>query len=52
MKIIQFHKFLQEICIRNQQNYDDFKKQCDEYFYLKHRKESRGVGGIFFGNKI
>lgn len=28
--------------------YPKFKKQCDEYFYLKHREETRGVGGLFF----
>lgn len=34
----------------NQKLYSKFSKNCDEYFYLSHRKERRGVGGIFFDN--
>ena len=34
----------------NKKFYSDFSKQCDEYFYIKHRKEKRGVGGIFYDN--
>ncbi len=47
-----FHKELKKICDRHNKNfYKKYKKQCDEYFYLPHRNEMRGIGGIFFDYK-
>ncbi len=44
-----FHKEHQKACDSiNPQLHKVFKPWCDEYFFLKHRNESRGVGGIFF----
>ena len=47
-----FHNKLKQMCDRHNKNYyKKYKKWCDEYFYLPHRKESRGIGGIFFDYK-
>jgi len=44
-----FHQSLKTVCDRHDaQFYSRFKKWCDEYFYLPHRQEARGVGGVFF----
>ena len=42
------HQKLKKICLSNHKDYNKYKKWCDNYFYLPHRKESRGIGGIFF----
>ncbi len=48
----EFHKILKSMCDRhNKKYYPKYKKWCDEYFYLPHRKEARGIGGIFFDYK-
>ncbi|MEP6652634.1 MAG: oxygen-dependent coproporphyrinogen oxidase [Myxococcales bacterium] len=45
----EFHRSLKGICDRHQPSlFPRFKRWCDRYFYLPHRKEPRGVGGIFF----
>jgi len=44
-----FHQKFKACCDKYDLSYyPDFKKWCDEYFYLPHRNEARGVGGIFF----
>ncbi len=44
-----FHKKLKEVCDNHHKGYyPEFKKWADNYFYLKHRDETRGIGGIFF----
>jgi coproporphyrinogen III oxidase len=48
-----FHKQLKITCdLHNKKYYPKYKKWCDDYFYLKHRKEIRGIGGIFFDYKM
>jgi coproporphyrinogen III oxidase len=46
---VAFHQAMQEACkAHGQADYDHYKKWCDDYFFLKHRNEPRGVGGIFY----
>ncbi len=47
--VVHFHRTLKEACDNfDPWYYPRFKKWCDEYFFIKHRDETRGVGGIFF----
>jgi coproporphyrinogen III oxidase len=47
--VVHFHKTLKAACDKHDpEYYNTFKLWCDEYFYLQHRDETRGVGGIFF----
>jgi coproporphyrinogen III oxidase len=47
---ITFHAAMKAACDAHETiaPYDKFKTWCDDYFYLKHRKEMRGIGGIFY----
>jgi coproporphyrinogen III oxidase len=46
---IQFHEGLKAVCDKHDLNYyPKFKKWADDYFFIKHRNETRGIGGIFF----
>lgn len=44
-----WHRTAQTACAEHGAGtYERYKAQCDEYFYVKHRKEARGIGGLFF----
>ena len=48
-----FHNELKKMCnFHNKKYYSKYKKLCDKYFYLPHRRETRGIGGIFFDYKM
>lgn len=47
--VVHWHQTAKDICQPfGEEVYLEYKKWCDEYFYLKHRNETRGVGGLFF----
>jgi coproporphyrinogen III oxidase len=49
-----FHATLRDLCARHAPlaDYPRWKAWCDEYFYIKHRNEMRGIGGIFYDNLL
>ena len=47
--VLHWHRMAREACSKfGDDVYGRYKKWCDEYFFLKHRNETRGVGGLFF----
>ncbi|MCJ8271955.1 MAG: oxygen-dependent coproporphyrinogen oxidase [Psychrosphaera sp.] len=47
--VVHWHQVSKDLCDPfGETVYPKYKKWCDDYFYLKHRKETRGVGGLFF----
>ncbi|MCP4877080.1 MAG: oxygen-dependent coproporphyrinogen oxidase [Gammaproteobacteria bacterium] len=46
---VHWHRIAKQACDPyGIERYTEYKKWCDEYFYLKHRGEARGIGGLFF----
>ena len=46
---VHFHVTLRDWCDRHRfADYEEWKRKCDDYFFITHRQEMRGVGGVFF----
>src|SRR5690606_30452489 len=44
-----FHQYIKDVCDQSSPDfYSEFKEWADRYFYIKHRQETRGIGGIFY----
>lgn len=50
----RFHRGLRAVCLRHPAvaDYAAFKRQADDYFYIRHRRETRGIGGIFYDRLV
>jgi coproporphyrinogen III oxidase len=48
--VLHWHRTARALCepFGGQARYDAHKRWCDDYFFLRHRNETRGVGGLFF----
>lgn len=47
--VLHWHRTIRDACAPfGEDTYPRYKRWCDDYFYLKHRQETRGVGGLFF----